>query len=132
MTSLRLLKVIKNEIKFDMKKIQILAIILFYIGTIKAQSTLDLIKKDVEIGKAFLNNQNRKEAQKMFDNAIRRSKTKQYKEGHPKTFILIGEAYLTCNSPNIEAAFQIFSSACRIDSQYCDKLNEPIFSAIKK
>jgi TPR repeat protein len=118
-----LLKALKNEIKFDMKKIQFLIAILFFISTI--------IKKDVESGKAFLNNQNRKEAHKMFDSAIRQSKTKKYKEGHPDAFLLIGDAYLTCISPNIEAAFQFFSSACKMDSQYCDKLNDPIFSKIK-
>jgi hypothetical protein len=126
-----LLKALKNEIKFDMKKIQFLIAILFFISTIKAQTALDLIKKDVESGKAFLNNQNRKEAHKMFDSAIRQSKTKKYKEGHPDAFLLIGDAYLTCISPNIEAAFQFFSSACKMDSQYCDKLNDPIFSKIK-
>jgi hypothetical protein len=118
--------------KLDMKKIQILVTLLFFIGTIKAQSAFNLVKEDVESGKAFLNNQNRKEAQKMFDKAIRQSKTKKYREGHPDVFMLIGDAYLTCNSPNLTMAYFTFRRACEIDNKYCDKLQYPIFDGVKK
>lgn len=115
-----------------MKKILVLMALFFCISHSKAQSNLDLVKKDVEKAKALLNEGNLKEASKMFDAAIRQSKTKQYKEGHPAAFILIGDAYLTCNSPNLNAAFQCYSTACAMDKNYCAKVNDPVFDALRK
>ena len=115
-----------------MKKIPVLVLLLFYTSAVYAQSAFELVKKDVDIGKNFLNEGKPKEAQKMFDWAIRRSKTKKYREGHPDTFILIGDAYLTCNSPNPDKAFLIYYAACGIDKKYCNKTEDPIFDAVKK
>ena len=115
-----------------MKKIPVLILIIFCTSAIYAQSTFDLVKKDVEKAKAFLNEGNLKEAYKMFDTAIRQSKTKQYKEGHPDAFTLIGDAYLTCSAPDIKMAFNVYKSACEMDKKYCDKLKDPIFDVLKK
>ena len=65
----------------------------------------------VGMGKLLLDAQNGKEALKTFDSAIRDSKKKPYKEGHPEIFSLIGDAYLYSLNPNPEQAVAYYSRA---------------------
>jgi hypothetical protein len=120
-----------------MKKIQILTTLIFFVCTlsVKAQSVLDKAKEKVEEGKYFLDNGNQKEALKVFDNAIRLSRAKPYKEGHPDIFMLVGDAFLNCPTANIEIAFAFYVRARDIEprnKKYWEKLSNPIFDQLKK
>lgn len=66
-------------------------------------------------GKSFLDAGNMKDAQKMFEKAIRGSRTKAYKEGHPDMYALVGDAYLSCQKPNNQEAVAKFTSARDIE-----------------
>lgn len=65
----------------------------------------------VGMGKLLLDAQNGKEALKTFDSAIRDSKKKPYKEGHPDIYMLIGDSYLNSLNPNIEQAVANYTRA---------------------
>lgn len=65
----------------------------------------------VGMGKLLLDAQNGKEALKTFDSAIRDSKKKPYKEGHPEIFSLVGDAFLYNQYPNTEQAVANYSRA---------------------
>jgi tetratricopeptide (TPR) repeat protein len=65
----------------------------------------------VGMGKLLLDAKNDKEAVKTFDAAIRNSKEKRFKEGHPETYSLIGESYLNGRYPNPELGTAYFVKA---------------------
>ena len=65
----------------------------------------------VGMGKLLLDAKNGKEALKTFDSAIRDSRKKPYKEGHPEIFMLIGDSYLNSLFPNPEQAVANYSRA---------------------
>ena len=65
----------------------------------------------VGMGKLLLDANNGKEALKTFDAAIRDSRKKPYKEGHPEIFVLVGDAYLYSTRPNAEQAVAYYSRA---------------------
>jgi tetratricopeptide (TPR) repeat protein len=69
----------------------------------------------VGMGKLLLDRKNDKEALKTFDAAIRSSKAKPYKEGHPDILMLIGDAYLNCTRKNIEQAVANYTRARDIE-----------------
>lgn len=66
-------------------------------------------------GKALLDAGNLKDAQRLFEKAIKNSRTKGYKEGHPDMVALVGDAYLSCQKPNNQEAVAKFTSARDID-----------------
>jgi tetratricopeptide (TPR) repeat protein len=59
----------------------------------------------------LLDAKNGKEALKTFDSAIRESRKKPYKEGHPDIYMLVGDAYLNSLYPNAEQAVANYSRA---------------------
>lgn len=65
----------------------------------------------VGMGKLLLDAKNGKEALKMFDQAIKDSRKKPYKEGHPEIFMLIGDSYLNCTQKNPEQAVAYYTRA---------------------
>lgn len=65
----------------------------------------------VGMGKLLLDAQNGKEALKTFDSAIRDSRKKPYKEGHPDIYMLIGDSYMNSMNPNIEQAVANYTRA---------------------
>lgn len=65
----------------------------------------------VGMGKLLLDAKNGKEALKMFDQAIKDSRKKPYKEGHPEIFMLIGDSYLNCTQKNPELAVAYYTRA---------------------
>lgn len=65
----------------------------------------------VGMGKLLLDAQNGKEALKTFDSAIRDSRKKPYKEGHPDIYMLIGDSYMNSMNPNIEQAVTNYTRA---------------------
>lgn len=69
----------------------------------------------VGMGKLLLDKKNEKEALKTFDSAVRSSKMKKYKEGHPDVYMLIGDAYLNCTQKNIDQAVASYTRARDID-----------------
>ncbi len=69
----------------------------------------------VGMGKLLLDAKNGKEALKTFDQAIRESRKKPYKEGHPEIFMLIGDAYLYATNPNAEQAVSNYNRAKEIE-----------------
>ena len=72
----------------------------------------------VGMGKLLLDKKNDKEALKTFDSAIRSSKAKPYKEGHPSIFMLIGDAYLNCTQKNVEQADANYTRARDIEPKF--------------
>ncbi len=65
----------------------------------------------VGMGKLLLDAKNGKEALKTFDQAIKDSRKKPYKEGHPDIFMLIGDSYLNCTQKNAEQAVSYYTRA---------------------
>jgi tetratricopeptide (TPR) repeat protein len=65
----------------------------------------------VGMGKLLLDAKNSKEALKVFDQAIKDSKKKPYKEGHPEIFMLIGDSYLNCTQKNPDFAVSNYTRA---------------------
>ncbi len=65
----------------------------------------------VGMGKLLLDKKNQKEAMELFDNAIRSSKARPYREGHPDIYMLIGDAYLNSTQPNVEQAVANYTRA---------------------
>ena len=65
----------------------------------------------VGMGKLLLDAKNGKEALKTFDQAIKDSRKKPYKEGHPEIFILIGDSYLNCTQKNADQAVSYYTRA---------------------
>jgi tetratricopeptide (TPR) repeat protein len=65
----------------------------------------------VGMGKLLLDAKNNKEALKTFDQAIKDSRKKPYKEGHPDIFMLIGDAFLNCTNKNAEQAVSYYTRA---------------------
>ncbi|MBL7816060.1 MAG: hypothetical protein JNL70_13670 [Saprospiraceae bacterium] len=87
----------------------------------------------VGMGKLLLNQKNEKEALKTFDTAIRSSKSKNYKEGDPYTYMYIGDTYLNCLHPNLEQAMAYFSRARDIEPKsklFWEKMNNPKFKKL--
>jgi tetratricopeptide (TPR) repeat protein len=69
----------------------------------------------VGLGKLFLDAGNTKESEKSFERAIKKARTKVYKEGHPDIFVLIGQAYAESSKPNLTEAINNFTRACDIE-----------------
>ena len=69
----------------------------------------------VGMGKLLLDAKNGKEALKTFDMAIRDSRKKPFKEGHPEIFVLIGDAYLYSTNKNAEQAVAYYSRAREVE-----------------
>ena len=69
----------------------------------------------VGMGKLLLDAKNSDEALKTFETAIRSSKAKPYREGHPDIYMLIGDAYLNSKQPNIEQAVANYTRARDIE-----------------
>ncbi len=69
----------------------------------------------VGMGKLLLDKKNPKEANEIFDNAIRSSRARPYKEGHPDIYILIGDSYLNSINPNVEQAVANYTRARDIE-----------------
>lgn len=81
----------------------------------------------VGMGKLLLDAKNGKEALKTFDQAIRSSKVKKFKEGHPDVIMLVGDAFMNCTQPNYEQAVAYYTRAKEIDltkGVYCLRLGE--------
>ena len=81
----------------------------------------------VGMGKLLLDAKNGKEALKTFDQAIRSSKVKKFKEGHPDVIMLVGDAFMNCTQPNYEQAVAYYTRAKDIDlknSTYYLRLGE--------
>lgn len=81
----------------------------------------------VGMGKLLLDAKNGKEALKTFDQAIRSSRVKKFKEGHPDVMMLVGDAYMNCTQPNYEQAVAYYKRAREIDPSkgiYCLRLGE--------
>ena len=81
----------------------------------------------VGMGKLLLDAKNGKEALKTFDQAIRSSKAKKFKEGHPDVIMLVGDAFMNCTQPNYEQAVAYYTRAREIDTKngtYCLRLGE--------
>ncbi|MBL7816059.1 MAG: tetratricopeptide repeat protein [Saprospiraceae bacterium] len=69
----------------------------------------------VGMGKLLLDKKNEKEALKTFDSAVRASKAKPYKEGHPEIFMLIGDAYMNGVNKNLDQADANYTRARDIE-----------------
>ena len=81
----------------------------------------------VGMGKLLLDAKNGKEALKTFDQAIRSSKVKKFREGHPDVIMLVGDAYMNSTQPNYEQAVAYYTRAKDIDpksSTYYLRLGE--------
>ncbi len=81
----------------------------------------------VGMGKLLLDAKNGKEAVKTFDQAIRSSKVKKFKEGHPDIYMYIGDAYMGGTQKNYEQAVSNYSRAREIDptrGKYCLRLGD--------
>lgn len=81
----------------------------------------------VGMGKLLLDAKNGKEALKTFDQAIRSSKVKKFKEGHPDIMMLVGDAYMNCTQPNYEQAVAWYTRARDANPNngtYCLRLGE--------
>lgn len=81
----------------------------------------------VGMGKLLLDAKNGKEAVKTFDQAIRASKAKKFKEGHPDIFMLIGDSYMNCTQKNYAQAVANYTRAREINPNngtYCLRLGE--------
>jgi tetratricopeptide (TPR) repeat protein len=65
----------------------------------------------VGMAKLLLDAKNSKEALKVFDQAIKDSRKKPYKEGHPEIFMLIGDSYLNCTQKNPDFAVANYTRA---------------------
>ncbi len=69
----------------------------------------------VGMGKLLLDKKNEKEALDLFETAIRSSRGRPYREGHPDIYMLIGDAYLNSQNPNIEQAVANYTRARDIE-----------------
>jgi tetratricopeptide (TPR) repeat protein len=69
----------------------------------------------VGMGKLLLDAKNGKEAAKTFDSAIRDSRKKPFKEGHPDIFMLVGDSYLNGVNKDPEMAVANYTRARDID-----------------
>jgi tetratricopeptide (TPR) repeat protein len=81
----------------------------------------------VGMGKLLLDAKNGKEAVKTFDQAIRSSRVKKFKEGHPDIYMYIGDAYMNCTQKNFEQAVSNYKRAREIDPKnglYCLRLGD--------
>jgi tetratricopeptide (TPR) repeat protein len=65
----------------------------------------------VGMSKLLLDAKNGKEALKTFDQAIKDSRKKPFKEGHPEIFMLIGDSYLNCTQKNPDQAVSYYTRA---------------------
>lgn len=68
----------------------------------------------VGMGKLLLDAKNPKEAMRTFDQAVRASKDRRFREGHPDIYALIGDAWLTSRQKNIDQAVASYTTACDI------------------
>ncbi len=83
----------------------------------------------------MLNNGKEDEALKLFESAIRLSRVRPFREGHPDVVMMVGDAYLNCSKPNIEEAFSFYKRARDIEplnKLYWEKLRNPVFDGVKK
>jgi tetratricopeptide (TPR) repeat protein len=81
----------------------------------------------VGMGKLLLDAKNGKEALKTFDQAIRASKAKKFREGHPDIYMYVGDAYMNCTQKNYDQAASNYAKAREIDptkSRYCLRLGD--------
>jgi tetratricopeptide (TPR) repeat protein len=69
----------------------------------------------VGMGKLLLDKKNEKEALELFETAIRSSRGRPYREGHPDIYMLIGDAYLNSKQPNVEQAVSNYTRARDIE-----------------
>jgi tetratricopeptide (TPR) repeat protein len=65
----------------------------------------------VGMGKLLLDAKNSTEAEKTFEQAIRASKDRKYKTGHPEIYMLVGDAHLNSTQPNPGKAVGRYTSA---------------------
>ena len=69
----------------------------------------------VGMGKLLLDKKNTKEATALFEDAIRNSRARPYREGHPEIYMLIGDAYLNSINPDVEKAVASYTRARDIE-----------------
>ena len=69
----------------------------------------------VGMGKLLLDQKNGKEAVKTFDQAIRNSREKKYKEGNPDIYMMIGDCYIESTQKNPEIAVTYYMRARDIE-----------------
>jgi|GEM_PF-544091 len=69
----------------------------------------------VGMGKLLLDQKNGKEALKTFDQAIRNSREKKYKEGSPEIYMMIGDCYIESTQKNPEIAIANYTRARDIE-----------------
>ena len=69
----------------------------------------------VGMGKLSLDKKNTKDALASFDDAIRNSRARPYREGHPDIYMLIGDSYLNSINPNVEQAVANYTRARDIE-----------------
>ena len=72
----------------------------------------------VGMGKLLLDKKNAPEAMKTFDQAVRSSRAKPYREGHPDVMMLIGDSYMNCTKKNVEQADVWYSRARDIEPRF--------------
>ncbi|MBL7816596.1 MAG: hypothetical protein JNL70_16365 [Saprospiraceae bacterium] len=119
-----------------MKKIYAIAVFNLFISLVNAQVT-DEAKRLLDSGKNILMSGNEKEALKTFDQAIRVSKAKPYREGSPEVYMLIGDIYLNAASRNkcyICTAYNYYTRSRDIDPNrkiIWDKMNDERFKPMK-
>ncbi len=69
----------------------------------------------VGMGKLLLDQKNNKEAAKTFDQAIRNSREKRYREGSPEIYMMIGDCYIESTQKNPEIAVSNYTRARDIE-----------------
>lgn len=120
-----------------MKKIYVIAVLNLFIGFVNAQTPTDEVKRLLNNGKNLLMSSNGKEAANTFDKAIRASKTKQFREGSPEVYMLIGDICLNAtpkNNCNICMAIHYYTRSRDIDPNrkiIWEKLEDERFKLIQ-
>lgn len=120
-----------------MKRIYVIVAFNLFIGFVNAQAPSDEVKRLLESGKNLVMSGNGKDAFKTFDQAIIASKTKQFREGNPDVYMLIGDIYLNAtpkNNCNICDAYPYYIRSRDIDPNrkiIWDKLNDERFKLMQ-
>lgn len=81
-----------------MKRIYVIAVFNLFFSLVNAQVPTDEVKRLLDSGKNLLISGNVKEASNTFDQAIRASRAKPFREGSPEVYMLIGDIYLNAAS----------------------------------
>jgi tetratricopeptide (TPR) repeat protein len=119
----------------NQKHLIIILTFFLFANVVNAQSVLESATKKIEEGKLLLDNGKEDEALKFFESAIRLSRVKPFREGHPDVYMLVGDAYFNCSKPHIEQAYSFYKRARDIEPRnqaYWEKLRNPIFDEIRK